>query len=200
MRLHFFIGCHDRRWTSRRRHDFQFSGIHILFADHERRRSRVDNKFSFLHYKLWWRKQPPIFQRWKECCFMFLLNFLGYFWPTSKLLHGHIALAFLSLLETNPQIFETLGLRWWGSRGQIIPSDGFWSRMSAWRITAFVNWTHRIGFRMPELFRKIDEDFGGSTSWNTQPNCRVIFSIATAILSPFVLDFLQGCSSTWPCA
>ena len=24
-----------------------------------------------------------------------------------------------------------------------------------------------------ELFRKIDEDFGGSMSWNTQPNCRV---------------------------
>ena len=26
---------------------------------------------------------------------------------------------------------------------------------------------------MFELFRKIDEDFGGSISWNTQPNCRV---------------------------
>ena len=34
--------------------------------------------------------------------------------------------------------------------------------------------TYRIGFRMSELFRKIDEDFGGSISWNTQPNCRVL--------------------------
>ena len=52
-----------------------------------------------------------------------------------------------------------------------------------------MNWTHRIGFRMFELFRKIDEDFGGSTfSWNTQPNCRLLFSKATALLSPFFWD------------
>ena len=96
--------------------------------------------------------------------------------------------------------FGALGSRWWGSPGQIIPTDGFWSRMLTWHNTASVNWTHRIGFRMFELFRKIDEDFGGSTSWNTQPNCRVIFSIATTILSQFFLDLLLGCSSTWRCA
>ena len=95
--------------------------------------------------------------------------------------------------------FGALGLRWWGITWQIIPSDGFWSRMSAWRTTAFVKLTHQIGFRVFELFRKIDEDVG-SMSWNTQPNCRVIFSIATALLSPFFLDLLQGCSSTWRCA
>ena len=66
-----------------------------------------------------------------------------------------------------------LGLRWWGSPGQITPRDGFWSRISAWRDTALVNGTHRIGFSMFELFRKIDEDFGGSITWDTQPNCRV---------------------------
>ena len=138
--------------------------------------------------------------------------------------------------------FGALELRWWGSPGQFIPCDGFWSRMSAWRATAFVNFTHRIGFRMSELFRKIDENFGGSISWNTQPNCRDLhptspwlnswwvsrfttgcsvlsglvsrfttschvlsccscfFNIATALLSPFFLDLLQGCSSTWRCA
>ena len=57
---------------------------------------------------------------------------------------------------------RVLGLRWWGLSGQIIPYDGFWSRMSAWRTTTFVNFTHLIGFRTSELFRKIDEDFGGS--------------------------------------
>ena len=40
-------------------------------------------------------------------------------------------------------------------------------------VQQFVNFTRRIGFRMSELFRKIDKDFGGSMSWNTQPNCRV---------------------------
>ena len=31
---------------------------------------------------------------------------LGLFWPTSTLLHGHIALAILSLPETDPQNLE----------------------------------------------------------------------------------------------
>ena len=68
-----------------------------------------------------------------------------------------------------------------------------------------MNFPHRIGFRMFELFRKIDEDFGGSISWNTQPNCRAFdesfstglpvlpccssfFNTATALLSPLFLD------------
>ena len=54
----------------------------------------------------------------------------------------------------------------------------------------------RIGFRMFELFREIDDDFDGSISWNTQPNCRVVFTKATALLSSFFLDLLLGCSST----
>ena len=31
---------------------------------------------------------------------------LGYFWPASTLLHGHIALAIPSPLETDPQILD----------------------------------------------------------------------------------------------
>ena len=69
--------------------------------------------------------------------------------------------------------FGVLGLRWWGSLGQIIPSDGFWSRMSAWRAIASVNFTRWIGFCMSELFREVDDNFGDAISWNTQPNCRV---------------------------
>ena len=36
-----------------------------------------------------------------------------HFWPTSTLLHGHIALAIPSLLETDPQILEH-----WGYAGE----------------------------------------------------------------------------------
>ena len=111
---------------------------------------------------------------------------LWYFWPASTLLHGHIALEIQSFLETDPQILERCGCADEDHFGQIIPSDGFWSRMLAWRNTASVSWTHRIGFSMFELFRKIDEDFGGSISWNTQPSCREFFNIATTILSPFL--------------
>ena len=62
--------------------------------------------------------------------------------------------------------FGTLGLRWWGSPGQIYPSEGFWSRILMWRATAFVNFTRWIGFCMSELFRRVD--FGGFMSWKTQ--------------------------------
>ena len=41
MRLHFTIGCHNRRRTSRCRHGFQLSGIQMLFADNVQRRSGV---------------------------------------------------------------------------------------------------------------------------------------------------------------
>ena len=50
-RLHFSIGCYNRRRTSRCRHGFQFSGTQILHADHVHRRSGVYNKFSFLWFK-----------------------------------------------------------------------------------------------------------------------------------------------------
>ena len=73
MRLHFTIGCYDRRRTCWCRHGFQFSRIQILFADHVHRRSGVYNKFSFLRFKFWWRRQAPIFRRWEECCFTFTL-------------------------------------------------------------------------------------------------------------------------------
>ena len=36
-------------------------------------------------------------------------SIIGYFWPASTLLHGHIALAIPSLLETDPQILEHWG-------------------------------------------------------------------------------------------
>ena len=39
-------------------------------------------------------------------CFSVILR---YFWPTSTLLHGHIALAFPSLLETDPQFLGHWG-------------------------------------------------------------------------------------------
>ena len=153
----------------------------------------------------------------------------GYFWPTSTLLRGHIVFAIPSPPETDPQILEHWGYADEVHLGKSIRGEGFWSRMSAWRATAFVKFTRWIGFCMSELFRKIDEDFGGSISWKTQPNCRVFdelhttgpwrswlvsrktagfsvllygscfFSMATALLSPFFWDLFLDCSSTWRC-
>ena len=62
--------------------------------------------------------------------------------------------------------------------------------------TASVNFTRRIGFRMSELFRKIDEDFGGSISWNTQPQLSCLFqhshcTSVTILFRPFAWLFFN---------
>ena len=78
--------------------------------------------------------------------------------------------------------------------------------MFTWRATAFVNFTHKIGFRKSGLFRKIDEDFGGSISWNTQPKLSCIWwsapnqvrdsthdgCHALQRVAPFYRDFRHG--------
>ena len=70
MCLHFSIGFYDCRRTTRLRQCIHFSRIQVIFADHMHWRSGVDNKFSFLRFKIWWRKQTPSFRRWEECCLM----------------------------------------------------------------------------------------------------------------------------------
>ena len=84
---------------------------------------------------------------------------LGCFQPASTLLHGHIALPTPSLPETDPQILEhwvTLMRITWKNHSKR------WILFSNVSVTydGFVNLTDRIGFRMLELFRKIDEDLG----------------------------------------
>ena len=100
---------------------------------------------------------------------------LRHFWPASTLRRGHLALATLSPPETGPQILERWGYADEVHLGKSVRAKDFGLECA----TAFVNVTRRIGFRMSELFRKIDEDFGGSISWNTQPNCRVFDELHT---------------------
>ena len=87
--------------------------------------------------------------------------------------------------------FGAFGFRWWGSPGQILLSDRFWSRTFESRNTALVSRTHRTGISAVELFRKIDEDLGGSVSWDTQTKF-VSLTKATALLSPFLQTFFAG--------
>ena len=59
-----------------------------------------------------------------------------------------------------------------------------------WRQCVLVNRPRGIGPKTFGPFRKIAEDFGGSASCDTQPNCRTCFTIATALLSPPFFGFL----------
>ena len=199
MRLHFSIGCCDCRGTTRLRQGIHFRRIQVLFVDHmHRRQSRQQILVPQVQELM--AKAGTNLPKVRRMLLYSSPLIVRCFEPASTLLQGRIALAIPSLPETDPQILEHWCYADEDHLSNVIPSEGFWSRMSAWRNTAFVNWTHRIGFRVSELFRKIDEDFGGSISWNTQPNCRVIFRKATALLSPFFLNLSLGCSSTWRCA
>ena len=56
---------------------------------------------------------------------------LGCFQPASTLLHGHIALPFPSLPQTDPQILERWGYADEDHLGKSFQAMDFWSRMSA---------------------------------------------------------------------
>ena len=45
----------------------------------------------------------------KNAALFFSFHYLKHFWPASTLLHGHLALATLFPLETDPQILERWG-------------------------------------------------------------------------------------------
>ena len=70
--MHFSIGGYDFRRTTRFRQSIHFSITQVLFTDHMHWRTGVDNKFSFLRFKIWSR-QALIFWRWEECCSFMLL-------------------------------------------------------------------------------------------------------------------------------
>ena len=175
IRLHLTIDCYDRRRTSWCRHGFQFSGIQILLLIMciDALESRTNSLSSGFRLMAQVDTNSPKVRR-----MLFYVSPLIFriFWPS---LHAasraHRSCQSVSFWDGSSN-FGALELRWWGSPGQIIPSDGFWSRMLACRTTALVNRTHRIGFSMFELFRKIDE-----VSWDTQPNCRAFFKTATAL-------------------
>ena len=189
IRLHFTIGCYNGHLTSWCRHGFQFSGIQIHFADHVHRRSGVYNKISFLWFKVDGEGKHQFSESEKNVVLCFFFNFkihLAFFHAASRAYRSCLSVSCWDRCSNFGALEDHLG--------KLFQAMFFWSRMLAWRNTALANWTRRIGFNMFELFRKIVVDFGGSISWNTQPNCRVFFKKATAILSPFFLDFLLGCS------
>ena len=165
MRLHFTIGCYNCRRTSWCRHGFHFNIIQILFADHVHRRSGVYSKFSFFWFIGLMVQADTNFPKVRRMLFYFFSEnfkiFLANFHAASRA-HRSCHSVFSWDRSSN---LEALGLRWWGSLGQIIPKDGFLHDVTR------LQWIEHIGLASVELFRKIVVDFGGSISWHTQPNC-----------------------------
>ena len=99
MRLHFTIGCYDRRRSSRRRHSIHFRRIQVLFADHVHRRSGVDNKFSFLRVKILMAQAGTNFPKVRRMLFYVSPLIFGYFGQPPRCFTGTSLLPFRLFLR-----------------------------------------------------------------------------------------------------
>ena len=109
MRLHFTMGCYDRRWASRRRQSFQFTRNQNLFADHVHRRSGVYKQILVPQVKDLMLANTN-FPKVRRMLLFHAPLFLIHFRPASPLLRGHLALATLSLPETRSSKFWSIGV------------------------------------------------------------------------------------------
>ena len=200
MRLHFSIGCYDRRRivevvTVSSSAEFKSFFLVICIDAPESTTNSLSSSWI-----LDGEERHHFSAGEKKGWLCFFVNFrisLASLHPASR---AHRSCHSVSSWDRSSN-FGALVLRWWGSPEQMFPSDGALSRMLAWRSTALVIWTHLIGFNVFECFRNIDEDFCGSLSWDAQPNCRVSFNIATDCTFVTILfGPVLGCSSTRWCA
>ena len=143
MRLHLSIGCYDCRRTSRHRQSIHFSRIQVFLLTMcidapESTRNSLSSSFRFdgagRHLFSGDEKNVALW-----CSFNFN-TLVASFHAASR---AHRSRHSVSSWDRSSN-FGALGLRLWGSPGQIFPSEGFWSRMSPWRTTASVNSTHRV--------------------------------------------------------
>ena len=107
MRLHFSIGCYDYRRSTRLRQRIHFSIVQVLLGI-----MCIDAPESTTNYRssgLRFDAFRHLFPKVRRMFLYFSPLILGYFWPGSTLLRGHIALATLSPPETDPQILEHWG-------------------------------------------------------------------------------------------
>ena len=207
MRLHFSIGCYYYRRTTRLRQSIHFSRIQVLFADHVHRRSGVNNKFSLLRFKIWWRRQAPIFRRWEECWFIFTFNFRMLLASLQAASRAPCSCHSVSSWDRS-SIYGALGLR------KSFRTKDF--GLECQRDVQRLSWILHIGSvsvclsssvksmktsaaPFPEIRNPIVVCLMSKRPKQVSPVlwcCSCLFNITTALLSPFFLDLLLGCSST----
>ena len=93
---------------------------------------------------------------------------------------------YLRILEHKGCVFEVY-------TSEKTPCDGpFLFLIFTWLGVSFQKCTLRLGPKDFGLFRKIDLDFCGSISWNTQPTCFDFFNWATVPFPPLFFGFSLG--------
>ena len=164
MRLHFSIGRYDYRKTARFRENIHHYSSSFCWICIDAPESTTNSRSSGSRVDASRHLDSVDEKNVAFSCSFNLNTFLACFHAASR---APCSCHSVSSCERSSN-FGALGLRWWGSPGQIYPSEGLWSRILVWRAIAFVNFTRWIGFGMSVPFRRID--FGGVMSWNTQSN------------------------------
>ena len=136
-------------------------------------RAGVDNKFPFFSGLRVDAGKHLVSEGEKNTAFIFLFWFYNTFGQPPRCFTGPSLLP-LCLLLSPILKFWSVGAALMRFTWANISERRILSRILLWRAIAFVTFTRWIGFCMSELFRKIEVNFGGSMSWNTQPNCRVL--------------------------
>ena len=146
------IGGFDDRGTARFRQSIHFSITQVLSCWSCALTLRSRQQILVPQVSEIWCRQT-IFRRWEECCSSCSFHFRTLWASLRAASRAPCSCHSVSSWDRSSNC-GALGLHWWGSPGQIYPSEGFWSRKLVWRTTALVNRTHRTSFRMSELFRK----------------------------------------------
>ena len=149
-----------------RLHDFVKVSISASFKSFLSDAPESTNKFSFLKFQRWCR-QAPIFPEDEKnvalSCSFNLNTFFASFHAASR--------------ASN---LGALGLRSWGSTGQIIPSEGLWSRIFAWRANGLCEF-HTLGLVSACLCSsgKLMTTSAAPYPERRKPNCRVLDELHT---------------------
>ena len=195
--LHFSIGGYDYRRTARFRQSIHFSIIQVLFANHtciDAPESRTNSRSSGLRVVAGKHLFSESEKNVALSCSFNLNTHLASFHAASR--------APCSCLLLRPVV------KFWSVGATLMRFT--WANQSERRIMIMVsNFSVMCNsfceiytsdrFRMSELFRKIDEDLGGSNCWNTQPNCRVFDESYTTGLPVLSYDscFFNMATALW---
>ena len=161
--------------------------------------SRIHHKFSFLWVYCGCGQQNPPLRRQIACSFVFLVELRDVPGKFPRISVGASLLSF--------GLFLRSVLKFHGVRTSLmrnfdlnLPSDGLCC-LECLHDAAQLLWDHtrRIDSNALVPFLEIVAESGGSTSCDTQPNCRALFTTATALLSPPFFGLLLGCSSSFQC-
>ena len=184
--LHFAVGCHYHYRIFRYPHGLQFGFVQVFLADHVHACSEICHKLSFFGFNCGCGRQKPLLRRQIECSFVFLFELKDIPGKSPRVS------ASASLLSFGLFLRSVLKFHGVGTALRRNFDLNFSERWTFFFLGCLLDakqplWTVLVEM-VPTLVCTPETvtDSGGWASCDTQPNCRTLFAIATALLSsPF---------------